>query len=241
MKTEKRGRLRPLRLTAVLLLLLIAAFLLYAAQYYPADETALRALEPDERVKVTQTDYGWLFDGPSEKAALIFYPGGKVEETAYAPLLRLIAQQGTDVCLLRVPLRLAVLAPNRADAALAEHGYETWYIGGHSLGGAIAADYAAEHPGVFRGLVLLAAYPSHPLEESLQVLSILGSEDGVVNRERLADGEQFAPGGVQTHVIPGGNHAQFGSYGPQKGDGAPLITPAQQWEETAALLKEAFA
>ena len=76
MKTEKRGRLRPLRLTAVLLLLLIAVFLLYAARYYPADETALRALEPDERVQVTQTDYGWLFDGPSEKAALIFYPGG---------------------------------------------------------------------------------------------------------------------------------------------------------------------
>lgn len=240
MKTEKRGRLRPLRLTAVLLLLLIAAFLLYAARYYPADETALRALQPDAQVQVTQTDYGWFFDGPSEKAALIFYPGGKVEETAYAPLLRLIAEEGMDVCLLRVPLRLAVLAPNRAEAALAEHAYETWYIGGHSLGGAIAADYAAAHPGLFRGLVLLAAYPTHPLDGELRVLSLVGSEDGVVNRERLVAGEQFAPGGVQTHVIPGGNHAQFGSYGAQRGDGAALIPPTQQWEESAALLREAF-
>ena len=88
--------------------------------------------------------------------------------------------------------------------------------------------------------MLLAAYPSRPLEASLPVLSILGSEDGVVNRERLSAGEQFAPGGVQTHVIPGGNHAQFGSYGPQKGDGTALISPAEQWAETAALIGEVF-
>ena len=240
MKTEKRIRLRPGRLLAALLLLLIAAFLLYAAEYYHADETALQALEPDARVQVTRTDYGWFFDGPSEKAALIFYPGGKVEERAYAPLLRLIAGQGMDVCLLKVPLHLAVLSPDRADAAMAEHDYAAWYIGGHSLGGAIAANYAAGHPGIFRGLVLLAAYPSHPLDGEIRVLSILGSEDGVLNREKLAAGEQFAPGGVQTHVIPGGNHAQFGSYGPQKGDGTALIPAAEQWEETAALLREAF-
>ena len=240
MKTEKRIRLRPGRLLAALLLLLIAAFLLYAARYYPADETALRALQPDAQVQVTQTDYGWFFDGPSEKAALIFYPGGKVEETAYAPLLRLIAGQGTDVCLLHVPLHLAVLAPDRADTALALHDYETWYIGGHSLGGAIAANYAADHPGLFRGLLLLAAYPTHPLDEEILVLTLVGSEDGVVNLEKLSAGEQFAPNGVQLHVIPGGNHAQFGSYGPQKGDGAARISPEEQWEETAALLRESF-
>lgn len=227
MKTKKRSRLRPGRLLAGLVLLLMAAALLYAARYYPADETALAAMKSNGAVTVRQTDYGWLFDGPSEKEALVFYPGGKVEERAYAPLLRLIAEEGMDVCLLKVPLRLAVLSPNRAEAALAAHDYADWYIGGHSLGGAIAANYAADHPGVFRGLVLLAAYPSRPLEASLPVLSILGSEDGVVNREKLAAGEQFVPGGVQLHVIPGGNHAQFGSYGPQKGDGRALIPAAE--------------
>ena len=215
-----------------------AAFLLYAADYYRADETALSALRSDETVRVTRTGYGWLFDGPSETDALIFYPGGKVEETAYAPLLRRIAAGGTDVCLVKMPLRLAVLAPNRAAKVMAEQPYENWTIGGHSLGGAMAASYAAGHPEALRGLVLLAAYPTRALDPGLKVLSVVGSEDGVINREKLAAGEQYLPEDVQLCVIPGGNHAQFGSYGPQRGDGAARISPEEQWNETAALLAE---
>ena len=220
------------------LLLLTAAFFLYASVYYRADETALAALRSDETVRVSRTGYGWLFDGPSETEALIFYPGGKVEETAYAPLLRQIAAEGRDVCLVKMPLRLAVLAPKRAELVLAEHDYESWYIGGHSLGGAMAAVYAAGQPEKLQGLVLLAAYPTRPLDPGLLVISVLGSEDGVIDREKLAAGEQYFPENVIFHVIPGGNHAQFGSYGPQRGDGTALISPREQWAETAALLSE---
>lgn len=234
----KRRAKRPLLLLFLLLLLLAGIFFGYVSVYYPADETALAALRSDGAVTITRTDYGWFFDGPSETDALIFYPGGKVEETAYAPLLREIAAASMDVCLLKVPFRLAVLSPNRAADVMAARTYENWYVGGHSLGGAIAANFAARHGEALRGLVLLAAYPSRPLSPSLRVLSLYGSEDGVLNLDRLADSAQFLPDDALIQVIPGGNHAQFGSYGSQRGDGAALISSAEQWAETAALLRE---
>ena len=232
---------RKQRLTALVLALLILSALYYAGSYYRADGKALAALESGGEVRVVQTDFGWFFDGPSRENALIFYPGGKVEETAYAPLLRLLAGQETDVFLVKMPLRLAVLSPDRADAVLERYHYDNWYLGGHSLGGAMAARYAAGHGGQLRGLLLLAAYPTRALPEGLRVLSVYGSEDGVINREKLAAGEQFFPAGVQICEIPGGNHAQFGSYGPQTGDGDARISPEEQWEETAALAAEFLA
>ena len=222
------------------LLVLAAGFLLYASVYYRADRTALDALRSDETVQISRTDYGWFFDGPAEDRALIFYPGGKVEETAYAPLMRLLAEQGMDVCLVKMPLRLAVLAPNRAGQVLAEHDYESWYIGGHSLGGVLAASYASGHPEAFRGVVLLASYPIRPLDPSLRVLCVYGSEDGVLNRAKLEEGMRYIPESARILELPGGNHAQFGSYGTQRGDGEALISPEEQWAETAALLREAL-
>lgn len=225
-------------LLCVLLALLIpaAGFLGYTAVYYHADERALPALESDGAVRVSATDYGWFFDGPAEGAALIFYPGGKVEAAAYAPLLNRLAAEDCDVCLVSMPLRLAVLAPNRADAVMAEHDYDAWYIGGHSLGGAVAGLYAASHPGELRGLALLAAYPTRPLENELRVVTICGTEDGVIDRERLAEAARYLPENAERVELPGGNHAQFGSYGPQRGDGAAQISPEEQWAQTAAIL-----
>ena len=238
-KRKKKG-LRALLLTFLLILLLTGIFFGYVSVYYPADETALAALRSDGAVTVTRTETGWFFDGPSKTDALIFYPGGKVEETAYAPLLREIAEGQMDVFLLQVPFRLAVLAPDRAAEVMAAFAYENWYVGGHSLGGVMAADFAAKHAAELRGLVLLASYPTGDLAPSLRVLSISGSEDGVLDRQKLEAGIQYLPAGTVIQVIPGGNHAQFGSYGPQKGDGIALISPAEQWAETAALIGEVF-
>lgn len=149
MKTSESIFLRRKRLFWVIPVLAIAvlciAFLAYTGQYYHAEESAYTALKSDESVTVTQTEYGWLFDGPSETDALIFYPGGKVEETAYAPLLHRLAEQGMDACLVQMSFRLAVFGVNKADRVMERHDYEHWYIGGHSLGGAMAASYAAAH------------------------------------------------------------------------------------------------
>ena len=239
---KSRGKGHPVRrrllwiIPAVVILLFCAAFLIYAGQYYHSDGTANLALRSDETVTVTQTGYGWLFDGPSEDDALIFYPGGKVEETAYAPLLHLLAGQGMDVCLVRMPFRLAVFGVNKADQVMTQHDYAHWYIGGHSLGGAMAAGYAAAHGEKLSGVYMLAAYPSKPLDENSRAVVICGSEDGVLNRTKLEEANRYLPPDSAIYVIEGGNHAQFGNYGIQDGDGNALISAEEQQQRTAELI-----
>ena len=229
----RKGEIHTKKILILILAVLIVGFALYAAVYYHADAAALAALGSDEAVAVTRTDYGWLFDGPGDEAALIFYPGAKVEETAYAPLLRALAERGVDACLLKMPLRMAFFDMDRAEAVRAEHDYARWYVGGHSLGGAVAAICASKHPGDFDGVVLCAAYPTKPLDEAMTELSLYGSEDGVLDRARLEAGRQYAPAASEEYVIAGGNHAQFGSYGPQRGDGEAAISAEEQWTRAA--------
>lgn len=217
---------------------LILGFLLYAGIYYHADETAAAAMGSDGTVTVTRTDYGWLLDGPSADDALVFYPGAKVEETAYMPLLHRLAAEGMDVCLVKMPLRFAFFAPNRADDLIEEYGYSHWYIGGHSLGGAIAANYAAGHPELLDGVILLAAYPTKELDDDLLLLSLYGSEDGVLNMEKLTESDRFAPDRYIKREISGGNHAGFGNYGAQRGDGEAAISAEEQQEQTVDLILE---
>ena len=217
---------------------LFALFFFYTENYYHADRTAVMMLRTDEYASVTSSQTGLLFDGSGEEDLLIFYPGAKVQETAYAPLLRQIAEEGMDVFLVRMPARLAFFGSNKADEALQETAdYANVYIGGHSLGGAMAASYAAEHAESLDGVILLAAYSTKPLPDSLPVLSVYGTEDGVLNRANYEKNLANVPN-LQEVVIEGGNHAQFGSYGEQRGDGEASIDPGMQWNETAEAVLE---
>lgn len=217
---------------------LFALFFFYTENYYHADRTAVMMLRTDEYASVTSSQTGLLFDGPGEEDLLIFYPGAKVQETAYAPLLRQIAEEGMDVFLVRMPARLAFFGSNKADEALQETAdYANVYIGGHSLGGTMAANYAAEHAESLDGVILLAAYSTKPLPDSLPVLSVYGTEDGVLNRGNYEKNLANVPN-LQECVIEGGNHAQFGSYGEQRGDGEASIDPGMQWNETAEAILE---
>lgn len=217
---------------------LFALFFFYTENYYHADRTAVMMLRTDEYAAVTSSQTGLLFDGPGEEDLLIFYPGAKVQETFYAPLLRQIAEEGMDVFLVRMPARLAFFGSNKADEALQETAdYANVYIGGHSLGGAMAANYAAEHAESLDGVILLAAYSTKPLPDSLPVLSVYGTEDGVLNRGNYEKNLANVPN-LQECVIEGGNHAQFGSYGEQRGDGEASIDPGMQWNETAEAILE---
>ncbi len=233
MKNSKGG-LRPL-LFALLLLLPVLVFLAYTGDYAPAGAEARQALVSDALVTVRPTDCGWFFDGPGTEETLIFYPGGKVEETAYAPLLHQLAAGGLDVCLVRMPLRLAFFGVNRAERVRRTLSCPHVYLGGHSLGGAMAAVYAAEHGEELDGLVLLAAYPTKPLD-GLPLLTVYGSEDGVLDAGKLAAGRRFYPADAREVELPGGNHAQFGDYGPQAGDGTAGVSAAEQRAQTAALI-----
>ena len=234
-----RKILRWLVPLAIVALLLVLVFV-YIDSFYHADAVAEAAMASDDAVSVRKTDFGWLFDGASESDALIFYPGGKVEAEAYAPLCRALALKGMDVCLVEMPLRLAILGKNKASGIIDSMDYEHWVIGGHSLGGVSAALYAAKHPEKLDGVVLLAAYADQPLDDSISALYIYGSEDSVLHKKRYEECLINAPEQAVQYVIEGGNHSQFGSYGMQDDDTPAQITPEQQVDASTAAIAEMF-
>lgn len=227
---KRKGWRRLGLLVGVLLLAVGVAGGAYVADYYHADAAAMEAMAV--RTERQADNVTWFV--PEEAVAgLIFYPGGKVEAAAYAPLLRLCAERGILCALVEMPARLAVLDSDAADGlqqAFPE--VEAWYMAGHSLGGAMAAVYAADHAEDFAGVILLAAYATRPLT-SLRVLSVYGTEDGVLNREAYAENWANLPEDTVEVVIEGGNHAQFGSYGAQDGDGVATVSGAEQLRQTA--------
>lgn len=234
-KKKKKGRI----ITLILVLALLAAGIgsyLYISDCYSASAEAFALLESEQQtVQVSQVENRIVFQPEAPQAGLIFYPGGKVEAEAYAPLLEACAERGILCVLLRMPGNLAVLDRNAADGVAADYPEVTdWYIGGHSLGGAMAAGYAAKHTEALAGLVLLGAYSTADLTDSgLRVLSIYGSEDGVLNREKYDSNHANLPADAAELVIQGGCHAGFGSYGPQDGDGTPTISGEEQIARTA--------
>ena len=239
MQPSKKHLLHRVLLGILAVLLTIClVFGVYVGDYYHTDPSADAALITDETVTVTGQDDLMIFAPEAPSAGLIFYPGGKVEYTAYAPLLQDLAHQGILCVLVRMPCNLAVLDANAADG-IPESFPEVkhWYIGGHSLGGAIAASYAANHTDTLDGLVLLAAYSTADLTGSgLRVYSTYGSEDGVMNREKYETDRSNLPADLTEVVLDGGCHAGFGSYGAQKGDGIPSISAEEQQQQTAAAL-----
>ncbi len=236
--TARKHKKRWLILGTILAVIVLACagFAVYVGSYYHADETALQAIAPADGISVEKTEGDTIvFTPPEPKAGLIFYPGGKVEYTAYAPLMRSCAEKGILCVLLKMPCNLAVLDRNAADG-VAEQFPEigSWYIGGHSLGGAMAASYAAEHSSELDGLVLLAAYATKDLTTSdLAVLSVYGTEDQVMNREKYTECRVNLPSETIEIIIDGGCHAGFGCYGPQDGDGTPAISNVEQITQTA--------
>ena len=96
-----------------------------------------------------------------------------------------------------------------------------------------AADYVEDHTDGIRGLLLLAAYPTKDLSTSdMSVVTVYGSEDGVLNMDKILAGRELMPQDYKEVCIEGGNHAQFGSYGTQKGDGTVAIPAEEQWART---------
>ena len=224
---------------AVLLLIGIGGYA-YVSDYYHADETALEAMAYQTGSVQAEQDGDVIWFVPKEPTAgLIFYPGGKVEHTAYAPLLRACAENGILCALVRMPGNLAVLDANAADGLQQEHPeITTWYIAGHSLGGAMAANYAAAHAEDFDGLILLAAYSTKDISQTtLRALSVYGSEDGVLNRESYEKNWSNLPTDTTEVVLDGGCHAQFGCYGPQAGDGVPTISGEEQLRQTTEAIR----
>lgn len=229
MKWKKR-----LIVSAMLLFFMTIICVWYVNDYYHSEESVQEYLQDNGSVSVIEISDGLYLDGPGEDTAMIFYPGAKVEYTAYLPLVYRLSEQGIDCFLIKMPCNLAFLGQNKAGKIIDSYAYSHWYLSGHSLGGAMAASYASKHLARLDGLVLLAAYPTKNLQaDSFCVLSVYGSNDGVLNIEKVIEGTARMPADYTEVCIEGGNHAQFACYGAQKGDHAADISQEEQQEQTA--------
>jgi len=213
------ARKYALRIAIIFSLLIGIASFAYLNDFSKADPEALAVLN-DEMVVYEDKVYDFW---TSADTALIFYPGGKVEAEAYALLLKDIQDAGIRVFLVEMPFNLAVFDANAAEKIIANNpNIEHWYIGGHSLGGAMASQFAEKNADKLDGLILLAAYP---LNDALdKVLIIAGSQDLVLDQTKIE--------GFEVNWIEGGNHANFAHYGMQKGDGKALIDKDEQIKMT---------
>ena len=237
---KKKVKIRYRIIIAILysLVLFMGTSIIYFMVYYHADESVKGYLQNSESVKVSENDTAWFFDGEGSDKALIFYPGGKVEESAYAPILHKLAEKGVDCFLVKMPFRMAIFGVNKADDIITAYDYDEFYIGGHSLGGTMAASYAAGHSHDLRGVIMFAAYSTDELDDNLKYLSIYGSCDEVMSRNSYEKYKSNWPKGAMELVIDGGNHSQFGNYGFQKGDGEARISREEQEDRTVEAILE---
>ncbi len=217
---------------AVLLILAIlaGAFLWYVSDYYRAEDVALEVLAQDNGI--SQRDNLTILSptAPTD-TAIIFYPGAKVEAEAYLPLLDQIRQTGVTCILVHMPFNMAIFDANAAEEVIAQFPeFQHWYVAGHSMGGAMASKFASDHPDQVDGLILMGAYiyGGYPDEKALTIYGSLNQsvEDHIDYTENIVE-------------IEGGNHAQFGNYGPQKGDLPAAISAEEQQAQTVAAI-EAF-
>lgn len=212
------------------LLLIGGGSLYYVNDYYHTLPEAEKYLETSETITIKENRNTIAFIPEESDTALIFYPGGKVEYTSYAPLLYSLAEKGILCILCEMPCNLAVLDHDAAkDIPSLYLEIKHWYIGGHSLGGSMAASFISDHTQEYDGLILLAAYSTEDLSNSsIDVLSIYGSEDKVLNKEKYNEYLLNLPSNTTEMILQGANHAYFGMYGEQDGDGSATLSNEEQ-------------
>lgn len=214
---------RVLLVLCLVLVLLGGGFFWYVSDYYRAEDAAVTVLAQGQNL-TTEDNLTILSPSTPSDTAVIFYPGAKVEVIAYLPLLDQIRQTGVTCILVDMPFHMAIFDSNAAQDVMERFpDVAHWYVAGHSMGGAMASQFAANHPDEVDGLILLGAYiyGDYPPEKTLTVYGSLNQsvEDHLDYTENVVE-------------IQGGNHAQFGNYGPQKGDAEATISAQEQQKQT---------
>ncbi|HMP01563.1 MAG TPA: alpha/beta fold hydrolase [Gemmatales bacterium] len=211
---------------------------------FPAKDVDPAVLKSNDQVVVTQTAQDWSFTPAKggSPSALLFFPGGGVEPVAYAPLARAIAADGWAVYVVKLPGKTTAAELHRQNAiALGKSVMSSkpeikhWVVAGHSMGGSIAARFVHEEPSLFRGLILIGT--THPRDFDLsgftgEVTKVYGTEDKVAQQAQSEANRRLLPARTTWVRVEGGNHAQFGSYGLQPGDGRATISREEQLKAT---------
>jgi pimeloyl-ACP methyl ester carboxylesterase len=234
--TARRRRWpRVLGALLAVLLLLVVAVAVWASAAREAEQAPLEAALLEHPVGLSLSPDVELFPvGREPRRGVIFYPGARVSPEAYiATWAPIVQATDTLVVIPSMPLNLAVFGRSRAEALIEDRPeIDEWWVGGHSLGGAMAASWLGGQPdGQVDGLVLWASFSTRgaALEErdDLRVLSVSGSRDGRSTPQETTERHELLPDDAVTIEVEGMNHAQFGRYGDQSGDLTPTITDAE--------------
>ena len=232
MKTKPMSRRRKRLVAGGILLLILAiltgAFFWYVSDYYRAEDVALEVMAQGSGITV-QDNLTILSPTYPTDTAIIFYPGAKVEAEAYLPLLDQIRQTGVTCILVHMPFNMAIFNADAAEEVISRFPeIQHWYVAGHSMGGAMASKFASDHLDQVDGLILMGAYiyGDYPDEDTLTIYGSLNQsvEDNIDYTENIVE-------------IEGGNHAQFGNYGPQKGDLPATISAEEQQAQTVEAIE----
>lgn len=217
---------RPTRIvlsTAATLLLAVAGGLAWWLTPFPADAVAIDAMASDDHVVVESTASRITMEPVDGRSGIgiVFLPGAKVDARAYARMLRPLADAGHSVMIVKEPLGIAFFSLNAAPRWAAQHPEARWVVGGHSLGGVVAAQNAAAANSL-DGLVLWASYPANDVSDrAFEAVSIFGTNDGLTTPEQIEASRADLPADTTYVPIEGGVHSHFGDYGTQPGDGEP--------------------
>lgn len=210
-------------ITAILLIVVVLLI------PYPAEQEYLNKVNSNQEITVNELNdwYELIPLESSGKEAIIFYPGGLVSANAYLYMLSEIAiETNQSIYVAKFPLSLAITNINAADAIINNYpNIDTWTISGHSLGGSMACRYAKENTNKISTLIMLASYCDQSISDSnISTLTLYGSLNNGINDSVLLEYKKNLPANSITIVIPGMNHAQFGNYGPQRGDNQAVIS-----------------
>lgn len=248
---ERRAKVRIVLAVPFLVLGFLVVVLLGYSRPATAEPQAVSALRSQNDVNVVDR-LTWYELVPSRlgksgnptrpTTGLIFLPGARVDPRAYAPELRQVADAGYLVVVFKEPFGFSVFDRNHAQSAIDAHpeiGH--WGIGGHSLGGTIAASFAADHRRI-EALLLLASYPAGRIDRGdLSVTSISGDQDGLATPEKIEKSKANLPASTRFIVIAGASHASFADYGRQSGDGTPTADRNAVQAEVAQAAVELLA
>jgi hypothetical protein len=228
-----RRRFKVLIAVLVAVLAVSSGFVIWAETPPSPMQQAFDLIKSDANVTVIQGH--WLVFEPTAvnySTGFILYPGGRVDYRSYAPYAHAIAAQGFLTIIVPMPLNLAVFGINSANEVIAAYPNVTaWAIGGHSLGGSMAAQYIHDNPNKAQGLALWASYPPSGVDLSkfnITVVTVHGTDDGLVSSKQIDDSLKQLPPDTIRLEINGGDHAQFGWYGPQSGDNPATISREEQ-------------
>lgn len=239
---KKKKILKYSIVTIVLLLLVsISGILIWTNNTYNPTSELLTLVSESDYTK--EGDF-YVFNSKTQSngKGIVIYPGALVEPLSYGYIANELSKEGYLVAIPEVNLNLSITENNKASEFIVNNKeIEEWYVAGHSMGGVSATYYAEDNQDIIDGVILLGSYPSKSTDlsdNSQKVLSIYAENDGLTTLDNVENSKKNLPQDAIFIEIKGGNHAQFGMYGEQKGDNKAEISSKEQQDEIINIILE---